>query len=133
MNKGRLTSLVRLSYLGPEIVRALLAGSQSNALTPSRLLRLSKNLPHDWKEQRRFLRSALSHQTPGAMHDRANARRQRHRHAGPWAKASASKIAADAGRAGNHSPWRSGVDRAADGQPGSDVISPRHRPLSRLR
>ncbi len=51
MNKGRLTSLVRLSYLGPEIVRALLAGSQSNALTPSRLLRLSKNLPHDWKEQ----------------------------------------------------------------------------------
>ncbi len=46
MNKGRLTSLVRLSYLGPEIVRALLAGSQSNALTPSRLLRLSKDLPH---------------------------------------------------------------------------------------
>ena len=55
MNKGRLTSLVRLSYLGPEIVRALLAGSQSNAPTPSRLLRLSKNLPHDWKEQRCFL------------------------------------------------------------------------------
>jgi hypothetical protein len=26
MNKGRLTSLVRLSYLGPEIVRALLGG-----------------------------------------------------------------------------------------------------------
>jgi hypothetical protein len=44
-----------LSYLGPEIVRALLAGSQSNALTPSRLLRLSKDLPHDWKEQRCFL------------------------------------------------------------------------------
>jgi site-specific DNA recombinase len=55
MNKGRLTSLVRLSYLGPEIVRALLAGSQSKPLTPSRLLRLSKNLPHDWKEQRCFL------------------------------------------------------------------------------
>ena len=44
-----------LSYLGPEIVRALLADSQSNALTPSRLLRLSKDLPHDWKEQRCFL------------------------------------------------------------------------------
>ncbi len=55
LNKGRITSLVRLSYLGPEIVRAPLAGSQSNALTPSRLLRLSKNLPHDWKEQRCFL------------------------------------------------------------------------------
>jgi hypothetical protein len=52
------------------------------------------------------LRSALSHQTPGAMHDRANARRQRHCHAGRWAKASASKIAADGGRAGNHS-WGS--------------------------
>jgi hypothetical protein len=33
MNKGRLTSLVRLSYLDPEIVRALLVSSQSNALT----------------------------------------------------------------------------------------------------
>ena len=41
----KLTSLVRLSYLGPEIVRALLAGSQSNALTPSRLLRLSLSRP----------------------------------------------------------------------------------------
>jgi hypothetical protein len=48
-------TLAVLSYLGPEIVRALLAGSQANALTPSRLLRLSKNLPHDWKEQRCFL------------------------------------------------------------------------------
>ena len=46
---------ISLTYLGPEIVRALLADSQSNALTPSRLLRLSKNLPHDWKEQRCFL------------------------------------------------------------------------------
>jgi hypothetical protein len=63
MNKGRLTSLVRLSYLGPEIVRALLAGSQSNALTPSRLLRLSKNLPHDWKEQRCFLKTQAKRST----------------------------------------------------------------------
>ena len=55
MNKGRLTSLVRLSYLGPEIVRALLEGRQPIELTPTRLLRLSKDLPHDWKEQRRFL------------------------------------------------------------------------------
>ena len=48
----------RLRTFGSEfsmIVRALLAGSQSNALTPSRLLRLSKDLPHDWKEQRCFL------------------------------------------------------------------------------
>ena len=42
-------------YKVDRLTRSLLAGSQSNALTPSRLLRLSKNLPHDWKEQRRFL------------------------------------------------------------------------------
>jgi site-specific DNA recombinase len=53
--RGRLTALMRLSYLAPDIVRALLEGRQPIALTPTRLLRLSKNLPHDWKEQRRFL------------------------------------------------------------------------------
>jgi hypothetical protein len=55
MNKCRLTSLNRLSYLAPEIVRALLAGRHPIELTPTRLLRLSKDLPHDWSEQRRFL------------------------------------------------------------------------------
>ena len=52
---GRLTSLIRLSHLAPEILGALLAGRHPIELTPTRLLRLSKNLPHDWKEQRRFL------------------------------------------------------------------------------
>jgi site-specific DNA recombinase len=55
MNKFRLTSLVRLSYLAPGIIRALLAGRHPIALTPTRLLRLSKDLPHDWHEQRQFL------------------------------------------------------------------------------
>ncbi len=55
MNMGRLTSLVRLSYLAPGIVRALLAGRQPIELTPTRLLRLSKDLPHDWSEQGQFL------------------------------------------------------------------------------
>jgi site-specific DNA recombinase len=55
MNKGRLTSLIRLSYLAPEIVGALLAGRHPIELTPTRLLRLSRNLPQDWMEQRRFL------------------------------------------------------------------------------
>jgi hypothetical protein len=36
-------------------VRALLEGRQPIELTPTRLLRLSKDLPHDWKEQRCFL------------------------------------------------------------------------------
>ena len=55
MNKCRLTSLNRLSYLASEIIGALLAGRHPIELTPTRLLRLSKNLPHAWKEQRRFL------------------------------------------------------------------------------
>src|SRR6202048_3778699 len=54
MNKCRLTSLVRFSYLAPNMVRALLEGRQPIELTTTRLLRLSKDLPHDWKEQRRF-------------------------------------------------------------------------------
>jgi hypothetical protein len=37
------------------ILGALTAGRHPIELTPTRLLRLSKNLPHDWKEQRRFL------------------------------------------------------------------------------
>jgi site-specific DNA recombinase len=55
MNKFRLTSLVRLSYLSPDIVRAFLAGRHPIELTPTRLLRLSKDLPHAWMEQPRFL------------------------------------------------------------------------------
>ena len=55
MNKCRLTSLIRLSYLAPDIVRALLEGRQPIELTPTQLLRLSKGLPHDWSEQRHVL------------------------------------------------------------------------------
>ena len=55
LNKFRLTSLVRLSYLAPGIIRALLAGRHPIELTPTRLLRLSKDLPHAWMEQPRFL------------------------------------------------------------------------------
>ena len=52
MNKFRLTSLVRL--FAPGVIRAFLAGRHPIALTPTRLLRLSKDLLHDWREQRRF-------------------------------------------------------------------------------
>ena len=47
--------LVRLSYLSPEIIGAILAGQQPVELTPTRLVMLSRNLPHDWQEQRRLL------------------------------------------------------------------------------
>jgi hypothetical protein len=36
-----------------------IAGERIREMTPARLLRLSKNLPHDWKEQRRFLGFAV--------------------------------------------------------------------------
>src|ERR1019366_9547369 len=43
--------LVRLSYLSPEIVRAILVGQHPIELTPTRLVALPRNLPHDWQEQ----------------------------------------------------------------------------------
>jgi len=54
-NRGRLTSLVRLSWLAPAIVEAILDGRQPIELTPTRLLTASKDLPHDWADQQRFL------------------------------------------------------------------------------
>ena len=50
-----LTVLVRLSYLAPEIVGAILAGRQPVELTPTRLIGLCKDLPHDWRAQRTYL------------------------------------------------------------------------------
>jgi hypothetical protein len=38
-----------------EIVGAILVGQQPVELTPTRLVLLSRNLPHDWQEQRRLL------------------------------------------------------------------------------
>ena len=55
ISRGRLSALIRLSYLAPDIVRALLEGRQPIELTPTRLLHLSKDLPHDWNAQRLFL------------------------------------------------------------------------------
>jgi hypothetical protein len=47
--------LVRLSYLSPEIVGAILVGQQPVELTSTRLAMLSRTLPHDWQDQRRLL------------------------------------------------------------------------------
>jgi site-specific DNA recombinase len=55
IGKGHLTALVRLSYLAPEIVRDCIEGRQPVELTPTRLLRLSKDLPHNWTAQRQHL------------------------------------------------------------------------------
>lgn len=55
LRRDYLAVLLRLSYLSPEIIRAILVGQHPVELSPTRLIELSKNLPHDWREQRQFL------------------------------------------------------------------------------
>ena len=55
VRRDYLTVLVRLSYLSPEIVRAILVGQQPVELSATRLVHLSKDLPHDWHAQRQVL------------------------------------------------------------------------------
>jgi site-specific DNA recombinase len=55
VRRDYLAVLVRLSYLSPDIVRAIMAGEQPVELTPKRLVALSGKLPRDWQEQRRLL------------------------------------------------------------------------------
>jgi site-specific DNA recombinase len=45
---------LRLSYLAPRIVRAILLGAQPCELTPTQLVALSRNLPCDWEAQHRL-------------------------------------------------------------------------------
>jgi hypothetical protein len=54
-SKGRLTALMRVSYLAPDIVSDILAGRQPPELSVKRLVRTSQNLPRDWGGQRAFL------------------------------------------------------------------------------
>jgi DNA invertase Pin-like site-specific DNA recombinase len=46
---------MRLTYLAPDIVWALLSGRYPAELTPTRLVSLCKDLPYDWKLQRAVL------------------------------------------------------------------------------
>ena len=48
------TRLLRLSFLAPDIIAAILTGNQPAELTASRLVQW-KNLPLDWAEQRKVL------------------------------------------------------------------------------
>jgi DNA invertase Pin-like site-specific DNA recombinase len=57
-SKGRLTALMRLSYLAPDIIADILAGRQPPELSVKRLLRTSQDLPLDWPGQRAFLHLA---------------------------------------------------------------------------
>ncbi len=50
-----LSAQMRLTYLAPDIVRALVLGRPAEGLTPAGLLALCKDLPHDWQLQRTVL------------------------------------------------------------------------------
>ena len=60
VRRDYLTVLVRLSYLSPQIVRAILVGQQPVELSATRLVKLSKGLPNDWHAQRRVLEFAAA-------------------------------------------------------------------------
>ena len=55
MGHGQLVALVRLSYLAPDLIRDCIEGRQPVELTPTRLIKLGKDLPHDWSAQRTHL------------------------------------------------------------------------------
>lgn len=55
MGRGQLVALIRLSFLAPDVVRDCIEGRQPVELTPTRLLKLGKDLPHDWSVQRAHL------------------------------------------------------------------------------
>ncbi len=53
-SKGHLSQLLRISWLAPDIIAAIVNGNQPTTLTGRRLLRAAE-LPLDWKAQRTFL------------------------------------------------------------------------------
>ncbi|MGE0055373.1 MAG: recombinase family protein [Hyphomicrobium sp.] len=55
IKRDNLSAQMRLTYLAPDIVRALVLGWPAEGLTPAGLLALCKDLPHDWLLQRTVL------------------------------------------------------------------------------
>ncbi|HRN89746.1 MAG TPA: recombinase family protein [Hyphomicrobium sp.] len=55
IKRDYLSAHMRVTYLAPDIVRALVEARQPEGLTPARLLSLCKDLPHDWQLQRAAL------------------------------------------------------------------------------
>ncbi|CAA2142169.1 recombinase family protein [Hyphomicrobium sp. ghe19] len=55
IKRDYLSAHMRVTYLAPDIVRALVSGQYPPELTPARLLSLCKDLPHDWQFQRAVL------------------------------------------------------------------------------
>ncbi len=55
INRDILSAQMRLTYLAPDIVRALILARPAEGLTPAGLLSRCKDLPHDWQDQRAVL------------------------------------------------------------------------------
>lgn len=55
IKRDQLSAHMRLTYLSPYIVRALVQGRPVEGLTPAGLLSLCKDLPHDWQLQQSVL------------------------------------------------------------------------------
>ena len=55
-SNGHLTSLIRIAYLSPDIVRLILQGGQLADMSASRLVVLSREFPSSWLDQRALLR-----------------------------------------------------------------------------
>jgi len=53
-SKSHLSQLLRISWLAPDIIAAVVNGNQPSTLTGRRLLRAA-DMPLDWKAQRTFL------------------------------------------------------------------------------
>jgi len=55
VKRDYLSAHMRVTYLAPDVVRALIEGRYPEVLTPARLLSLCKDLPHDWQLHRAAL------------------------------------------------------------------------------
>jgi hypothetical protein len=55
MGRGYITSRIRLTFLSPSLIKKILIGDIPSALSPTRLLEASKDLPLTWDEQDRFI------------------------------------------------------------------------------
>ncbi len=55
LDRGDVSRILKLAFLAPDIVRAILAGEQPIDLTANTLMRQASKLPHDWSRQKTLL------------------------------------------------------------------------------
>ena len=55
LSAAHLYMVLRLAWLAPDIVAAIVNGRQPRQLTAKTLMRLTARLPADWAEQRKLL------------------------------------------------------------------------------